>query len=80
MIFIKKISDLASAPEKSVGGSLFRGNLPAYAKRPKGVLRLWGGRADALFYCNALVMAAATEDDHDCKNDDPGAVVVKDVA
>jgi hypothetical protein len=31
-------------------------------------------------YAKRSMITAAAENDHDCKNDDPGAVVVKDVA
>ena len=37
------------------------------------------GRELLLIYCGSVI-AAATEHEHDGKNNDPGAVVVKDVA
>lgn len=38
------------------------------------------GAAKGAPFCHLSVVAAATENDNDSKNDDPSAVVVKDVA
>ena len=50
--------------------------------RPEGVVT-YGELGASKRYrqkIEALMITAATKYDHDCENDDPGAVVVKDVA
>ena len=58
----------------------------AYCREAVDAFEIVGGQdyegtlAVARKYDISAVVTAATENDHDCKNDDPGAVVVKDVA